>query len=99
MNTKVKFAGTHYKIWCPACNEPHIFVVNPTNPDAWGFNNNMNNPTVEGSIKVSGFEYSKITICHSHIKDGMIQFLKDCTHELRNKTVELPDYPSNDAKD
>ena len=29
--------------------------------------------------------------CHSFIKNGMIQFLGDCTHDLKNKTVELPD--------
>lgn len=30
-------------------------------------------------------------ICHSFIKDGMIQFLGDCTHELKGKTVKLPE--------
>lgn len=29
--------------------------------------------------------------CHSFVKDGMIQFLNDCTHSLSGKTVELPD--------
>jgi len=27
--------------------------------------------------------------CHSFIKDGKIQYLDDCTHELKNKTVDL----------
>lgn len=30
------------------------------------------------------------TICHSFVRDGKIQFLGDCTHELKNQTVELP---------
>lgn len=29
-------------------------------------------------------------ICHSFIRNGQIQFLSDCTHELANQTVELP---------
>lgn len=29
--------------------------------------------------------------CHSFVKDGHIQFLGDCTHDLKNQTVELPD--------
>lgn len=30
--------------------------------------------------------------CHSHVKDGKIQFLSDCTHALKGTTVELPDW-------
>lgn len=30
-------------------------------------------------------------ICHSFVKDGKIQFLNDCTHELAGQTVDLPD--------
>ena len=33
-------------------------------------------------------------ICHSYVKNGMIQFLNDCFHELKGKTVPLPDIPS-----
>ena len=29
--------------------------------------------------------------CHSFVRDGRIQFLADCTHELAGKTVPLPD--------
>jgi hypothetical protein len=31
--------------------------------------------------------------CHSFITDGRIQFLDDCSHELKGQTVEIPDYP------
>jgi hypothetical protein len=31
--------------------------------------------------------------CHSFVTDGQIQFLGDCTHELRGQTVPLPDFP------
>lgn len=31
--------------------------------------------------------------CHSFIRDGMIQFLNDCTHALAGQTVPLPDMP------
>ncbi len=32
-------------------------------------------------------------ICHSFTTDGQIQFLGDCTHELANKTVPIPEWP------
>lgn len=38
-----------------------------------------------------GEKVFKCQQCHSYIKDGMIQFLDDCSHELRGKTVELPE--------
>ena len=30
-------------------------------------------------------------VCHSFVKDGLIQFLNDCTHRLAGQTVDLPD--------
>lgn len=30
--------------------------------------------------------------CHSYVTDGHIQFLADCTHHLKDQTVELPDF-------
>lgn len=29
-------------------------------------------------------------VCHSFVTDGRIQFLNDCTHALKGKTVDLP---------
>jgi hypothetical protein len=29
--------------------------------------------------------------CHSFIRNGQIQFLSDCHHELAGKTVDLPE--------
>ena len=29
--------------------------------------------------------------CHSFIKDGQIQFLGDCSHDLASKTVDVPE--------
>lgn len=30
-------------------------------------------------------------ICHSFVRDGKIQFLSDCTHELAGKIVDMED--------
>lgn len=34
------------------------------------------------------------SVCHCFVRNGQIQFLSDCTHELRGKTVPLPDFKS-----
>lgn len=78
---------------------------------AWSFNMDMEKPTVSPSIKVIGRHpkgYSNGThapmgwngeyvddICHSFVKDGKIQFLSDCTHELAGKTLEIPEFDSD----
>lgn len=35
---------------------------------------------------------TKPSVCHSFVTDGRIQFLDDCTHELKGQTVDLPDW-------
>lgn len=33
----------------------------------------------------------KCVVCHSFVREGKIQFLNDCTHELAGQTVEMFD--------
>lgn len=40
---------------------------------------------------------TKDTVCHSHVTDGRIEFLKDCTHKLAGQTVDLPDFNDRGA--
>lgn len=37
-------------------------------------------------------------ICHSFVRDGKIQFLGDCTHELAGQTVDLPEIDIDESK-
>lgn len=32
-------------------------------------------------------------VCHTFIRDGMVQFLGDCTHPLAGQTLPLPELP------
>lgn len=48
---------------------------------------NRDNPDKEKSFECS--------ICHSFIRDGNIEFLNDCTHELSGKTVRISDLPEH----
>jgi hypothetical protein len=82
--------GTHYS-WafrCPACGWPHQC------DNRWKFNGNMEKPTFDGSVLVTGYEkeVTNVTRCHSFVKDGRIQYCGDCTHAMANQTVDLPDY-------
>lgn len=54
----------------------------------WTWNGSVTAPTLRPSIRTQDGEG---TICHSWVTDGRIQFLADCTHELRGQTVDLLD--------
>lgn len=74
-----------YAVYCPGCKQAHIF------DKRWTYNNNSLKPTFRNSMLVTstyGPEHIK-KVCHSFVTDGQIQFLDDCTHELKGKTVPL----------
>lgn len=74
---------------CPGCGILHAPPV--TGPRAWGFNHDLLRPTLTPSLLVRWTEGPEHTprVCHSHVRDGQIEFLSDCTHALAGKTVPL----------
>lgn len=83
---KVEAGITYYEFYCPGCKTEH--VVN----SAWGFNDDFDKPTFTPSILVNRDRINPTApVCHSFVKEGRIQFLGDCTHELAGKTVDLPE--------
>lgn len=73
---------------CPGCKRNHNLNR------SWQFNEDFENPTISPSIKVTmpQGKGKEDWICHSFIKNGQIQFLNDCTHDLAGQTVELLDW-------
>jgi len=69
------------------------------NENNWGWNGDFGKPTISPSLNVlreigknEKGEPVHETICHSHVISGEIQFLGDCKHELRSKTVPLEEF-------
>ena len=58
----------------------------------WTFNDDLNKPTFSPSLLIRYPTSKKENVCHSFIKNGNIQFLSDCTHDLAGRTVEIPDF-------
>ena len=81
------------RFFCPACKEYHYIGVAQNNMGfpIWTFNGDNENPTISPSVKVEYHGADKDTVCHSFIRNGKIEFLTDCTHELAGKTVEMVD--------
>lgn len=77
------------------------------NGSQWNFNGDFERPTFSPSLLIRTGHFATgekkedcgwckeggnvCSICHSFIRDGRIQFLDDCTHNLKGKTVDLPD--------
>lgn len=78
---------------CPGCMCVHRF--NST----WQVSGTEDAPTVTPSILVTGWVNASDTElgsrqvrCHSFITAGKIQFLDDCVHGLKGKTVPVPEW-------
>ena len=77
--------NTNYIFNCPGCN-----CIHPVAVPRWHWNGSMEKPTFSPSLLCNGFDDA--SRCHSFIKDGKIEFLSDCWHQLAGKTVEIPEY-------
>ena len=75
-----EFGG--YTIYCQGCKTHHVF------DKRWTFNGDFEKPTFSPSMLVNK---DKPNRCHSFVRDGKIQFLDDCFHELKGQTVDLLD--------
>jgi hypothetical protein len=82
-----KSKGPPWKIFCPACKCIHVFA------EGTAFNMDFDFPTFLPALLVKTFDESgKAYVCHGLIKDGNVTFLDDTTHNLRGKTVTLPEF-------
>lgn len=94
--------GEGWAHYCPACKETHGFATEIpfANGSKWTFNGNMEAPTFAPSMNIRIGPYpdgeddaGRIDVCHYFLRNGRIEFLADCTHEMRGQTVDLPDLP------
>lgn len=84
--------------FCPGCRSTHCVNLKGWRAH-WSYNNDPDKPTFSPSILVTydgvdtGDDDALPERCHSFVCDGMIQFLGDCTHDLKGQTVEIPEWP------
>lgn len=78
--------------YCPGCQEVHSASIDPSRAremrdgsrPVWGWNGSTELPSLTPSVNYPGS-------CHFHLKEGRIAYQEDCSHELKGKTVDLPD--------
>ena len=80
---------------CPACGFEHSFSVDLEGHglhvgDTWSFEGDYENPTFSPSMLSNRDKDDKHKpICHSFLKNGVWEYLKDCTHEMAGKHISM----------
>lgn len=87
-----------FVFFCPGCRCEHGVWTSKSAPNGarWTWNGDLVKPTFSPSLVVT-ISYPQGRDrpaeikhrCHSYVRDGQIEFLGDCTHELKGQTVRL----------
>ncbi len=84
----------HLGVYCRGCKMTHMLRVVPDPENSktpkWQFNGDVNKPSFHPSYTARYSRDGKVIVCHSWIKNGTMEYMGDCTHELRGQTVDLP---------
>lgn len=88
-----------YSHHCPGCGHSHVYWTTPESNHhykgklvLWTFvNNNFKKPTFTASMLVNPDNDPSYKRCHYFVTDGKIRYLNDCTHHLKNQTIEMED--------
>lgn len=86
MKSKLHKFGDRTNFFCPGCRGIH--TIN----DSWKIDETVVGVTIKPSVLVRVPNHPQLERCHSFITNGEIRFLGDCTHDLKNKTVPLPEF-------
>lgn len=69
----------HYLFYCPGCKAAHAFDANRWTVD-------VEKLTTSPSLLST---YPDGRVCHLFMREGKLEFLSDCYHELAGKTVPM----------
>lgn len=70
-----------FMFYCPGCKCSHGVT------NIWKID--IPNNTISPSVLVRSGNEKGPTVCHSFVRNGTIQYLNDCTHNLAGKTVDM----------
>ncbi len=82
--------GITIVFYCPGCRTDHPFRVardgETLDHPVWTWNGDMEKPTFLPSLLCWAGSPNQ---CHLFLREGKIEYLSDCHHELRGQTIDL----------
>lgn len=79
-------SATHLLLHMPGPIPDRMIPVGNT---GWSWNLCLERVTLHPSIRTIYPHADGEILCHSFVRDGVVEFLSDCTHELAGKNVPL----------
>ncbi len=79
--------------WCPGCKGAHSVPA-----ERWNWNKDTISPTLSPSVRhyiVNPQTKVETTICHYHLKNGVIEYCNDNQHTLNNQKLPLQEIPAD----
>jgi hypothetical protein len=79
--------------WCSGCGHAHSVPA-----ERWNWNKDTVSPSLHPSVRhyvTDPKTKVETTICHYHIKLGVIEYCNDCQHGLSNQKLPLVDIPAD----
>lgn len=74
-------------VWCPACDTTHMVT------DTWTVTEHDDGTlTVDPSILLT--QPPTTYRCHSYLRDGVWQYLDDCSHQHAGQSLPMVDLPA-----
>ena len=84
-----------YMVDCPGCKQSHFFNLTGKGPK-WQFDGNPERPTFSPSLHARWTEKTEDDpggiqhrCCHFFLRDGVFEFLDDCTHDKAGQKVPM----------
>ena len=87
------------QFYCQGCKTYHSVVIKRPKEGIgaegpiWGWNKDMEKPTFTPSVLVRWYDGPKEDRtnfrCHMYVRNGQIEYLKDCLHKLAGTTVKM----------
>lgn len=106
MQTVIHTNG-HLYYHCPGCKGHHSIpvLIGKKEDKVWEWNGNLVKPTTAPSVKhfYPDSYYKEHPglaqfCCHYFIRDGVIDYCDDCTHELKGQKLPLPTFSEAEVK-
>ena len=98
--TNTHSGAISYWFFCLGCDTHHSYQTHRGTGEhahgpEWEFNGNDLKPSFTPSLLVNGVSPVAEVVkrgghrCHLYVTLGMVKYLGDCSHELKNKTVPI----------